>query len=44
MYHAHNVRFQVSDFDDHIHNDKNEFFELTWTKSKWFSSFRDCKS
>jgi hypothetical protein len=29
MYHAHNVRFQVSDFDDHIHNDKNEFFELT---------------
>jgi hypothetical protein len=26
-YHAHNVRFEISDFDDHIHKSKNEFIE-----------------
>jgi hypothetical protein len=26
-YHAHNVRFEVSDFDDFCHEDKNEFIE-----------------
>jgi hypothetical protein len=27
-YHAHNVRFEISDSDDHIHNDKDEFIEI----------------
>jgi hypothetical protein len=27
-YHMHSVRFEISDFDDHIHNDKNEFIEI----------------
>jgi hypothetical protein len=27
-YHTHNVRFEISNFDDHIHNDKNEFIEI----------------
>ncbi len=26
-YYAHSVRFEISDSDDHIHNDKNEFIE-----------------
>ncbi len=28
MYHAHNVRFEISDFDDFCHEDKNEFVEV----------------
>jgi hypothetical protein len=28
MYHAHNVRFEISNSDDHIHNDKDEFIEI----------------
>jgi hypothetical protein len=27
-YHTHSVRFEVSNFDDHIYNDKNEFIEI----------------
>jgi hypothetical protein len=27
-YHAHNVRFEISNFDDHIHKNKNEFIEI----------------
>jgi hypothetical protein len=27
-YHTHSVRFEISDFDDHVHNDKNEFIEI----------------
>jgi hypothetical protein len=26
-YHAHSVRFEISDFDDFCHEDKNEFIE-----------------
>jgi hypothetical protein len=26
-YHAHNVRFEVSDFDDFCHENKNEFIK-----------------
>jgi flagellar basal body rod protein FlgB len=26
--HAHSVRFEISDFDNHIHNDKDEFIEV----------------
>ncbi len=28
MYHAHNVRFEISNSDDHIHKSKNEFIEI----------------
>jgi hypothetical protein len=31
-YHAHNMRFEISNFDDHIHNDKNEFIEIDMNK------------
>jgi hypothetical protein len=27
-YHEHSVRFDISDFDDHIHKNKNEFIEI----------------
>jgi hypothetical protein len=27
-YHTHNVRFEISDSDDHIHKNKNEFIEV----------------
>jgi hypothetical protein len=27
-YYAHSVRFEISDSDDHIHNDKDEFIEV----------------
>jgi hypothetical protein len=27
-YHTHSVRFEISDSDDHVHNDKDEFIEI----------------
>jgi hypothetical protein len=27
-YHAHSVRFEISDSDDHIHKNKDEFIEI----------------
>jgi hypothetical protein len=38
-YHAHNVRFEISDFDDHIHNDKNEFIEIDMNEIEMILEF-----
>ncbi len=27
-YHAHNLRFKISDFNDHCHKNKNEFIKI----------------
>jgi hypothetical protein len=38
-YYAHNVRFEISDFDDHIHNDKNEFIEVDMNEIEMIFEF-----
>jgi hypothetical protein len=38
-YHAHSVRFEISDFDDHIHNDKNEFIEVDMNEIEMILEF-----
>jgi hypothetical protein len=38
-YHAHNVRFEISDSDDHIHNDKNEFIEIDMNEIEMILEF-----
>jgi hypothetical protein len=39
MYHTYNVRFEISDFDDHIHNDKNEFIEIDMNEIEMILEF-----
>jgi hypothetical protein len=43
-YHAHNVRFEISNFDDFCHEDKNEFIEINMNEIEMIWDFRDCKS
>ncbi len=38
-YHAHNVRFEISNFDDHVHNDKNEFIEIDMNEIEMILEF-----
>jgi hypothetical protein len=38
-YHAHNVRFEISDFDDHIHKSKNEFIEIDMNEIEMIFEF-----
>jgi hypothetical protein len=38
-YHTHNVRFEISNFDDHIHNDKNEFIEINMNEIEMIFEF-----
>jgi hypothetical protein len=38
-YHAHNVRFEISDSDDHIHNDKDEFIEADMNEIEMIFKF-----
>jgi hypothetical protein len=38
-YHAHSVRFKISDFDDHIHNDKDEFIEVDMNEIEMIFEF-----
>ncbi len=28
MYHTHSMRFEISNFNDYIYNDKNKFIEI----------------
>jgi hypothetical protein len=39
MYHAHNVRFEISNFDDHVHNDKDEFIEINMNEIEMIFEF-----
>jgi hypothetical protein len=38
-YHTHNVRFEISDFDDHIHNNKNEFIKTDMNEIEMILEF-----
>jgi hypothetical protein len=39
MYHAHNVHFEISDFDDFCHEDKNEFIEADMNEIEMILKF-----
>jgi hypothetical protein len=38
-YHAHSVRFEISDFDDHIHNDKEKFIKIDMNEIEMIFEF-----
>jgi hypothetical protein len=38
-YYAHSVRFEISDSDDHIHNDKDEFIKIDMNEIEMILEF-----
>jgi hypothetical protein len=38
-YHAHSVRFEISNSDDHIHKSKNEFIEVDMNEIEMILEF-----
>jgi hypothetical protein len=38
-YHTHSVRFEISNFDDHIHKNKNEFIEIDMNEIEMILEF-----
>jgi hypothetical protein len=38
-YHAHSLRFEVSDFDDHCHKNKDEFIEADMNEIEMILEF-----
>jgi hypothetical protein len=38
-YDEHSLRFEISDFDDHIHNDKDEFIEIDMNEIEMILEF-----
>jgi hypothetical protein len=39
IYHAHNVRFEISNFDDFCYEDKNEFIEINMNEIEMILRF-----
>jgi hypothetical protein len=38
-HYAHNVRFEISDFDDYIQKNKNEFIKINMNKNEMIFEF-----